>query len=68
MEKEFPKGARVRLVSGGPIMSVKGYDVPLSSFEEASIQCQWFSGKKLEHGNFVPETLVLVKGDEKESS
>jgi uncharacterized protein YodC (DUF2158 family) len=62
---EFPKGTKVKLISGGPIMVVKGYHL----FDDTII-CQWFSGKKLEAGQFAPETLVLVKDDteEKESS
>jgi uncharacterized protein YodC (DUF2158 family) len=63
--KKFPKGMKVKLVSGGPTMAVKGYH----EFDETMV-CQWFSGKKLESGMFAPETLVVVTddADEKQSS
>jgi uncharacterized protein YodC (DUF2158 family) len=51
------KGMLVRLVSGGPTMSVK--DVIFNG----TVVCQWFSGKKLETGSFAPETLVVVKDE-----
>ena len=62
-EKQFPIGAKVRLISGGPTMAVKGHH----EFS-GDIECQWFSGKKLEYRLFAPETLVLVKDDEAEKS
>lgn len=34
----------------------------ISEFDQ-TVECQWFSGKKLETGRFAPETLVLVKDD-----
>ena len=44
-------------------MAVKGHH----EFS-GDIECQWFSGKKLEYRLFAPETLVLVKDDEAEKS
>lgn len=65
-KKQFPKGAKVRLNVGGPIMVVKNHiEGTLGSLKE-QILCQWFSGKKLESGHFAPETLVLVKDDVEE--
>jgi uncharacterized protein YodC (DUF2158 family) len=61
-EKQFPKGATVKLISGGPIMVVKGFSL------DGEIHCQWFSGKKLEQGFFAPETLVLAKNETEERS
>jgi uncharacterized protein YodC (DUF2158 family) len=66
-KKQFPKGAKVQLNVGGPIMAVRDYVEPgfgVSIAEVApQVRCQWFSGKKLESGLFAPETLVLVKDD-----
>jgi uncharacterized protein YodC (DUF2158 family) len=58
MSSQFSKGTRVSLISGGPVMAVKD----ISEFDQ-TVECQWFSGKKLETGRFAPETLVLVKDD-----
>ncbi len=32
------------------------------------LECQWFSGKKLEIGYFAPQTLVRAKDDTEEQS
>lgn len=32
------------------------------------IECVWFSGKKLEHGRFSPETLVPATDEDEEKS
>lgn len=45
-------GQLVELKSGGPVMTVsepKTYDY--------QVACQWFSGRKLESGQFPPESL-----------
>jgi uncharacterized protein YodC (DUF2158 family) len=65
---KFPKGTKVQLTSGGPVMAVNGYGSFVPHYRE--IECHWFSGKKLETGYFAPEALVLVKddgGEEKQS-
>ena len=69
-KKKFPKGTKVQLVSGGPIMAVKGYaDEGLSDLSNSrEIICQWFSGKKLEQGRFAPEALILVVDDKGQES
>ena len=56
--QEFKTGETVRLISGGPIMTVKESDY--------YVECQWFAGKKLESGNFPPDSLIRVSVDEKE--
>jgi uncharacterized protein YodC (DUF2158 family) len=61
--EQFPKGTMVRLISGGPNMTVNDYH----DFD-GSVTCVWFSGKKLERGNFARETLVLVTDDTEEKS
>jgi uncharacterized protein YodC (DUF2158 family) len=67
-KKKFPKGAKVQLTVGGPLMAVNGYEEVGPHYRK--IECQWFSGKKLETGYFAPEALVLKDGDgeEKQSS
>jgi len=64
MEKEkttFKTGDIVRLKSGGPDMTVKGYVLG----DETSVICQWFAGReldKLESGHF-PEDSLEVRAD-----
>ncbi len=66
IKKRFPKGAKVRLNVGGPVMAVKGYSYGAGTVQE--IVCQWFSGKdKAEKDDFPPESLILVKDDAEES-
>jgi len=57
--QKFKTGETVKLISGGPIMTVKEHDY-------ANVECQWFAGKKLESGDFPPDSLVRVNVDEKE--
>lgn len=56
----FRAGELVQLKSGGPTMTVRSRSV------DGTVNCQWFGGKKLEHGYFNVETLVLAEeGDAK---
>lgn len=57
---EFATGDFVKLKSGGPVMTVKGY----RKISDAFI-CQWFAGKKLEQGEFFPDSLVATTIEEK---
>ena len=52
----FNVGDIVKLKSGGPEMTIRS--VP-SQHADYYI-CQWFAGKKLEHGNFPCDTLESV--------
>ncbi len=55
---KFEEGDIVQLKSGGPAMTVcqvLGVD---------NYRCQWFSGKKLETGDFPYEALVVPSADE----
>ncbi|CAB3767445.1 YodC family protein [Paraburkholderia solisilvae] len=54
---KFNVGDIVKLVSGGPDMAVKSF----STISGGVFRCQWFAGKKLESGDFAPESLVLVR-------
>ena len=57
MANKFEEGDVVKLNAGGPDMSV--YRVPEE--DEVWYQCQWFAGKKLDHGSFKEVELTLVK-------
>lgn len=54
-------GDTVQLVSDGPVMTVS------KVYENESVHCQWFAGKKLEHGTFPCVSLRKVTLDKKES-
>jgi len=57
----FEIGYIVQLKSGGPEMTVQS--VPENP--KQSYRCQWFAGKKLESGTFPPDSLKLVKPEDK---
>ena len=50
---KFKVGDIVQLKSGGPSMTISH----LSSGDDPKYSCTWFNGKKLEHGQFLEETL-----------
>lgn len=56
-EKAFVAGDLVVLKSGGPVMTVNKIDL-------TSLQCQWFGGKKLEHGYFDPKAVRLATAED----
>ena len=65
-EERKPKyqiGDIVKLNAGGPEMAIKetqpGYPSGKQFF--GTYRCQWFSGKKLDHGDFPEDSLVLVR-------
>ena len=60
-QTQFNIGDTVKLVSGGPDMTVR--TVPKGSTK--MYQCQWFAGKKLDSGMFPVESLVAVTPKEK---
>ena len=61
--QEFKVGDTVKLISNGPVMTVKDPHY----FQDDNVLCQWFAGKKLEHGEFRPDSLIMVNVDEKEN-
>lgn len=63
MTEGFKPGDLVRLKSGGPVMSVKTAKTGFDGY----VDCQWFSGKKLESGRFNTETLVAAPDPEAET-
>jgi len=58
--QEFQIGETVKIISGGPTMTVKNPNY----FDW--VMCQWFAGKKLEEGQFASESLIRVDINEKE--
>lgn len=54
-------GTIVKLKSGGPDMTVKGF----TNTSRTGVACQWFAGKKLENGIFPTDSLEFVKPEPK---
>ncbi len=54
---EFEVGTIVKLKSGGPDMTVQR---EVNTNAGTFYRCQWFAGKKLESGDFPPDSLELV--------
>ena len=61
MAQEFQTGDIVQLKSGGPTMTVRA--LLETGPYEGEYSCQWFAGKKLEAGHFLPESLKRVTND-----
>ena len=59
MAKRFKTGDIVQLKSGGPKMTVEGYD----AINGRLVQCQWFAGSKLSDGYFEEDVLQPVTDD-----
>jgi len=62
MSKKFKIGDVVQLLSGGPKMTVQSE----SNEDSGVIWCKWFSGTKLQQGNFKIDSLIKI--DEPEIS
>jgi len=58
---EFKLGMVVRLKSGGPELTV----IEINPEMKGSIICQWFSGSKFEIESFPPESLMIIKEEQK---
>jgi uncharacterized protein YodC (DUF2158 family) len=50
----FKVGDIVRLKSGGPSMTVDGYND-----YDGDVVCKWFAGDKLQYGTFNPDAVEL---------
>jgi uncharacterized protein YodC (DUF2158 family) len=61
MPDAFEAGDIVELKSGGPKMTVKGFDKRRGHPDPSSYECQWFGGKKLESGFFHPHSLTKIE-------
>ncbi|HGY2353409.1 TPA: YodC family protein [Citrobacter farmeri] len=61
---KFKVGDIVYLVSGGPSMSIaellQDFESGKGWYQTGEYKCQWFSGKKLEHGVFPEESLTAT--------
>ena len=55
MSKKFQPGDVVRLKSGGPKMTVRGYD-PIDGEE---VTCEWMSNNAIQERSFHQSTLEL---------
>jgi len=62
IKTRFPKGAKVRLRSRGPVMTVCGYHFLMTPEPYADVVCVWFSGTEAKSDRFPPEALIRVKG------
>jgi len=56
---EIKVGDQLRLVSGGPVMTVRFVitDEEGDEYEDIGVHCQWFSGDSLREAIFPPESL-----------
>jgi uncharacterized protein YodC (DUF2158 family) len=60
MAKQWKAGDKVRLVSGGPEMTVKWQN--RLQYEGEIVECQWFDKNDcLQKGQFSPDQLVEAK-------
>jgi len=55
MAEQYEVGDEVYLKAGGPKMVVEKV---MDYRGTTSVRCQWFAGKKLDSGDFPPESLV----------
>lgn len=70
MEVQFAPGDKVRLISGGPEMTVRGnhYDVLANEYSKNMLDCIWFAKNKdgKEEVNYCPfqvEELVRTRSN-----
>lgn len=59
MPSKYKVGDLVKLKSGSPKMTVEQVSevVPGLTGDQSNIECQWFSGTKLQSGWFNPQSL-----------
>ncbi|CAK3496031.1 DUF2158 domain-containing protein [Vibrio crassostreae] len=64
----FEKGDIIKLVSGGPKMSVQhvnSKETAYGGMNAKSVRSQWFAGSTLKSGMFPFESIVKVENDDK---
>ncbi|MDN4134049.1 YodC family protein [Pantoea ananatis] len=61
---KYKIGDKVKLKSGGPVMTVHQVSVHNPIQYRGNLRCQWFAGKKLEEGYFPEESLEEPKDDD----
>ena len=54
---KYKIGDKVKLNSGGPVMSVQSLSTNRNDEFTGTYKCQWFAGKKLDNGLFPEESL-----------
>lgn len=64
-KKIFKIGEIVRLKSGGPEMTIDYLETPIGGREPEFVHCKWFGGRKLEHGRFNINAIVIAKEEQK---
>lgn len=57
---KYKVGDKVKLKSGGPVMTVHQVSVTHPPIYRGNLRCQWFAGKKLEEGYFPEDSLEEV--------
>lgn len=58
--RKWKTGDLVRLLSGGPVMTVK-HEVSVPGFKVSETRCQWFTPDGLLHsGEFLQDSLVVA--------
>lgn len=62
-DQKFYTGQTVKLLSGGPVMTVMGTDASFSLGPSMYV-CQWFAGKTLKQGNFPAQNLKAAPPEE----
>ena len=60
---KYQIGDKVKLKSGGPVMTVHQVGVTYPQQYKGNLRCQWFAGKKLEEGYFPEASLEDAKDD-----
>ncbi|MFV8761957.1 YodC family protein [Yersinia enterocolitica] len=60
MSTPYKVGDIVKLIAGGPDMAIEKQEINHRGEILSSYRCQWFAGKKLEHGSFPHDSLELV--------
>ena len=63
MQHNFKEGDKVRLKSGGPIMTIKGIGQYGAGAKDDNALCVWFDGKKKFEDVFEFVTLELADDD-----
>ena len=68
MLTQFEPGDKVRLISGGPEMTVRGkhYDVLMNEYKDSMFDCIWFDKNKdgkeeVHYCPFQAEELIKIK-------
>jgi uncharacterized protein YodC (DUF2158 family) len=55
------KGNTVKLKSGGPIMTIDGFEIRGININKSRLICKWFDGPNVINHTFDKEALILVE-------